>query len=396
MVALELLLCLGILITIVIWGVAFRRHCRKMIELYLSIDELLIPFYQETLRHELHKNNYGEALRSLTKTLLAYKTQIAISKTCYFHRFVERSNTFSQSFQHDLQQHGFDLETKLLVQQNKSIALVKHLRLWLMELEKSQHISIGENFNWKGPAPTEQSWRGIKLRPEARVLFIRMMLLHVQFLQVLWCWHFSLRNKDEEIKAAQFLIKVLSAHYACAKLLGLKQLLPKYDADYEYLVQYCKENPIDCDLIRSGIDRSLDPSWSDFDTSFIWEGEVASNTANSKLVGDSMLSEQDSSNSLSEQESIDVKSNPSLFVFEHEKERLPFALHIQDQPKSFDNPQSIEVVIEQQAEQKHYSDNKDEMSACLQEKLNQSQKSEELSISLQVNSPLSRASSSLA
>lgn len=274
MLALEWFVVLGIAIVFGLWRYTHSRHARRMLQLYFAIDELLLPFYQESLRRNLKDKNYAAAQHDLNKTLSAYKIQIRVSKRRYFHKFVEHSNAFDQTFQHDLQKHGLDLESKLLQQKDLCIALIKHLTLWLMDLEKSGYIDIPNNLKWKAADPSEGEWRSlVQSRPEERMLFIRMQLLYMQCMQVLWCWHFSLTQSSESIKAAHFLIAVLNGNYACTRILGLKQLLPQHETDYNALVEYCSKNPIDLETICSGKDRSLDSSWSDFDASIMWNEE---------------------------------------------------------------------------------------------------------------------------
>lgn len=274
MLALEWLVILGIAIVFGFWRYTNSRHARRMLQLYFAIDELLLPFYQESLRRNLKDKNYAAAQHDLNKTLSAYKIQIRISKKRYFHKFIEHSNAFDQTFQQDLLKHGLDLESKLLQQKDLCIALIKHLTLWLMDLEKRGYIDIPSNLKWKAEAPAEAEWGSlVRSRPEQRMLFIRMQLLYIQCMQVLWCWHFSLIQSHECIKAAQFLTAVLNGNYACTRILGLKQLLPQHDTDYAALVEYCSKNPIDLESICSGQDRSLDSSWSDFDASIMWNEE---------------------------------------------------------------------------------------------------------------------------
>lgn len=276
MTGLEWLVAIGMLFTALMWWLSYIRRSKRLLQLYFVFDELLLPYYQESLRHHLKVRNYGEALNDIRKSLTAYKTQLAITKTHYFRKFIRHSNAFKQTYQDDLGKHAFDLETRLLLQQEKALSLIKHCRLWLMELERANKLTLDPLMKWKAPAPDEDNWQGlIHINPEEHVLFIKMQLLHTQCLQVLWCWHFCLHQNEDIKKAAQFLESIMGSHYACAKMLNLKQLLPKHDTNYEYLVQYCKEHPISQKDICSGTDSSFDPSWINFDGLLSWNDEDA-------------------------------------------------------------------------------------------------------------------------
>lgn len=264
MIGLEWLVSIVLIVVAVSSLLYYQQRNKKLVRLYFLYDETLIPYYLEQSQVRIKNSDYAGALHSFGQIMLAYEKQLEISKTRYFRRFIRKPNTFSQTYLHDLKVKSELFEMELQNQQDTNLSLLKHCRLWLMDLEKIQEIG-SDKFSWKALSPEElKHSKDIKIRPEERILYVRMMLLHAKAMRLLWCWHFSLKDRENLYRGVSFMQRVFAANYACAKLLHLQELLPEYDCDYTSLQAYCKEHPLDYLQLCEGVDPEKMPCTEHF------------------------------------------------------------------------------------------------------------------------------------
>lgn len=270
MVGLEWVVGISIACIVLCCGVYYYRRCQKLVRLYFFYDETLIPYYLEQNQECLKHSDYAGSLHALSQIMHVYKRQVEISQSYYFRRFIRKPNTFSQTFLQDLEARCAILELQLQDQRAHNLSLLKHCRLWLMELERNQELNIDNRFYWKSSPPQElEDCKIFHIRPEERILYVKMMMLYAHCFKLLWCWHFSLsdsKDSDDLQRGVNFMARIFAANFACAKLLGMQELLPEHDSDYDSLKAYCEAHPIAITSLCEGINPELEPCTEHFPT----------------------------------------------------------------------------------------------------------------------------------